>query len=199
MSEKNARYEKLIHLINLWQDFEKEKTGTIELEEFAIWMLTKATTQKPVFANKLKNTNNIPLEAVINVLLLRSAKFIEQQMKPVFAESPITFTDYRILACVDSRKNPRKIEVITEVMLETTTATAIMKNLIGEDLLSEAQDALDKRSKRLTITKKGQTVFFQKRLEVIALLPGMFAVLSLEEKQQLVDLLTSVDRFFANL
>jgi len=199
MSEKNARYEKLIQLINLWQDFEKEKTGTIELEEFAIWMLTKAQTQKPVFANQLKNTNNIPLEAVINVLLLRSAKFIEQQMKPVFTESPITYTDYRILACVDSRKNPRKIEVINEVMLETTTATAIMKNLIEEDLLSEAQDALDKRSKRLSLTKKGQILFYQKKLEVIALLPSMFAVLPLDEKQQLVNLLTNVDRFFSNL
>lgn len=199
MNVKNGRYEKLIQLINLWQDFEKETTGTIELEEFAIWLITKARAEKPVFADQLKATKNIPVEAVINVLLLRAGKFIEQQMKPVFAKSSITYTDYRILACVDARKNPRKVEVINEVMLETTTATAIMKNLIEEKLLSEVQDKADKRSKRLGLTKKGQTVFLQKRLEVIAMLPSMFAALSATEKQQFVDLLTKVDRFFSNL
>ncbi len=199
MNDKGGQYGQLINLINLWQDFEQEKNENKSLDQFAIWLLTKSNTDQAVFSDQLKKIANIPTEAVINILLLRLARSLELQMKPIFFQSPISYTDYRILACVEARNNPRKVEVIHEIMVETTTATAMMKNLIEKDFISEEQDTEDKRSKRISLLPKGQAILNEKRQQVVAMLPKMYPILSLEEKQNFIVLLSRIDRFFSNL
>lgn len=191
MKKKGTDYDALIELILLFKHYATQNQQG-NLEGFAFWMLRQLRQAE------LKKTKHAAAQALattgqLNEVLLRLARQTEYRMKTFFQEDPITFTDFRILQAVAALQNPRKIEVIQKVQLETTTATAIMKKLVDEGYLWEIGDEKDKRSKRLGLTDNGQAYLKSKVAKLNAVLPELYPQLTLEEQSRLLQTLRLID------
>ena len=63
--------------------------------------------------------------------------------------------EFGLLIAIQQLENPKKSEVISANLLETSSGTDMLQRLITKGLIAEADDPNDKRSKNLTLTKTG--------------------------------------------
>ena len=196
--------EILTTLINHFFSFDAEKGNHEEysIEEFIGYLNSKSGNQE-LAMREISGENKEWLKgdyrntatdiSILIVLMNHYAKwYIKKALRESLLQTPDEFSFLITLLTYNSLS---KSELITKQVMEKTSGTEIIRQLIKRGLIVESADENDKRSIRVSITKSG-------REEVLRMLPLMNKVtkiitgnLSAEEINTLSYLLKKLDYF----
>lgn len=145
---------------------------------------------------KIVHNPNIRLNIEIPKHLCFLYRYVKLYMRKVIKDSNLqTEDEYTYLISLIHADSMIKSELINLNIMEKTSGTEIIKRLVRKGLIEEWNDELDKRSKRVRITRKG-------REELMRILPGLnvasaviSANLSEEEKEDFYRTLKSLNEF----
>lgn len=186
-------------LLEKLEKYEEENPdGEFLMPEFAQWLyqstlpIDRSASVIPEDKDKaLKEHQMISLGALL-VFMNRYAKFY---FKKALEGSILSTKDEFAFLATLLERDMRKSELINHHLLEITSGTDILKRLEKNKLISYSPDPEDKRARRVHITQKGMNTFMELQgsmLNVVELISGD---LSLEERLQLLSLLSKLERF----
>ncbi len=183
------KYDALITLITAWERFENEAPESADLTEFGRWLARQGSDEAPF--RRGVAYEQLPPEVLLNILLYRLDRRWELLTKPFFAAATqvSSLTELRILACVADKDQPKKHEVVADVLLENATGAVLIRRLVERGLMTEHPDPKDRRALRLGLTEAGRLALEDTRRQLWPLLREFFAPLSTEEKNTLLELL----------
>ncbi len=142
----------------------------------------------------------LPLEAQIAALLTRMNRFSIFYTKKAFQGLLISnATEFGILAGIKSLGNPRKTDIINFNLLEKTTGTELLKRMIADGLIIESDDADDKRSKRVQLTRTGEKLVEEASVRLLEISSIITGNLTHEQKQEMAQVLHELGDFHNNI
>lgn len=148
---------KTVNLVNRWGEFEA-KHPDAEIEDFCRYYLTSIREKEnegKLFGGLMPPTDKI----ILSKLIQRLATFQQTYANASLTDIPIKqLEEFLILNAVSILKEGKKTEIIHTVLMELSTGLNIMSNLLKQEFITEEEDKIDKRSKRLKITPKGEVV-----------------------------------------
>jgi DNA-binding MarR family transcriptional regulator len=98
-----------------------------------------------------------------------------------------------MLLTIKQQKNPRKTEVIHDNLFEPSSGTDMLTRLRKRGLVKEYDDTVDRRSKRLVITAKGEKVIEAGTKMLYKNATMILRDLSEDDKQLCIQLLKGVE------
>lgn len=159
---------KAVQLLNLWASYEEENPKA-DLAQFCQAYLA-GQQSKASLATFWQSPAPPDSASLLIKLIGRIAKLHTLQALAAFRECGLnSFDEFLYLSSVAYMANPKKTDVISAHFNELSSGLLILDRLKKSGLILEQADALDKRTKRLTITNKGQTQLeacYQKLSEV---------------------------------
>ncbi|WP_461083849.1 MarR family winged helix-turn-helix transcriptional regulator [Spirosoma flavus] len=187
---------KAVELLNLWASYEQENPKS-DLAQFCQAYLA---SQQP--KDSLASFWQSPLPPDKASLLIkvigRISKLHTLHALAAFKECGLkSFDEFLYLSSVAHMTNPKKTDVISAHFNELSSGLLILDRLKKSGLIQEEGDALDKRTKRLTITSKGQSQLeacYQKLNQVNQL---CFGELAEEQLDLVINLLQPVEASLA--
>jgi DNA-binding MarR family transcriptional regulator len=148
---------KTVDLVNHWAAFEKAHPQA-EILDFCRYMLTKKSEDKP-YSDFLGGAIPPDLHSKLAKLIGRITKIHIVLSLPILKEHGInSFEDFAFLNSILKLENPRKTDVITSNFIELSSGLLIIDRLRKNGWISEKDDEIDRRSKRLLISAKGKKV-----------------------------------------
>ncbi|WP_461102892.1 MarR family winged helix-turn-helix transcriptional regulator [Spirosoma koreense] len=147
---------KAVELLNLWASYEEENPRA-ELVQFCQAYLV---SQQPKAGSASFWQSPVPPDkaSLLIKLIGRISKLHTLHALAAFKESGLnSFDEFLYLSSVAYMTNPKKTDVISAHFNELSSGLLILDRLKKSGLILEQGDALDKRTKRLTITSKGQS------------------------------------------
>lgn len=158
-----SKYNLLLELIELLQDFEKNNTDSNDLENFVFYLKDKVLLEKnkkqdlnPDFAKKENQDYKKFEEVEFSTLLTNLYRFAKHYLKKTFKDTLFkTIDEFSFLATLVKENNLLKSELINRHLLEISTGTEVLRRLIKDGLIYEYKDASDGRAKRVALTQKG--------------------------------------------
>ena len=151
-----ADAELLRDLLNHWIKY-TESQPVHSLSDFIQWMdlqIKASEPQKEEFMRKLHQK-----QMQTGFLLGRLSQFAELWGKLAFQELPIrNFEDYGILKHAEDHPACSKKELAQVLLGEPSTAFEIIKRLIRDGLLEDYTDEVDKRIRRVKLTRLGKRI-----------------------------------------
>lgn len=204
-------YRLLRQLISVTEQLENEygQEKEISLEEFANYLKSKTDE---VSAKKVTPTLNLKhVERTSDVIKLEKKKGVENNIsrlllllvrharnyaKKAFENTPLlSLEDFSYLASLYNASSVTKSELIAYNFQEKTSGSEVIRRLISNKLVSQFDDKLDKRSKRVSITPEGKKLLESTfgNMSIIS----EFLVLNLtpEERSYLLAILQKLDAF----
>lgn len=148
---------KTLLVVQEWVAYE-EKHPNGSIEDFCRdYLKTQETAEVPVqtVAEQPDDACRFALSRVINRLSRLWMFFTMTEMKPLGLTS---FDDFVFLLTVQRIGVIRKKDLIYLHYIEISSGILVIDRLIKKGLLDEKTDEADKRSKNVTITKKGEEV-----------------------------------------
>lgn len=183
-------YALLNALLPLLESYEKAYPGDTDPQRFAVWLSLQATA-----AGKAP-TAIAQEDGLLLQLLGFFNRYVRGYARKALEGSPLhTIDEYAYLAAVQAAGSLTKSALILQQRHEKPTGMEIIKRLLELNLLVQADDPADRRSKRLTLTPEGAQL-------VDALAPNMQQVgritagnLNPLERVQLLQLLQKLETF----
>ncbi|MBD2757713.1 MarR family winged helix-turn-helix transcriptional regulator [Spirosoma validum] len=147
---------KAVELLNLWASYEQENPKA----DLAQFCQTYLASQAP--KGSLASFWQSPLPpdkaSLLIKLIGRISKLHTLHALAAFKECGLnSFDEFLYLSSVAYMTNPKKTDVISAHFNELSSGLLILDRLKKSGLILEHGDAYDKRTKRLTITSKGQS------------------------------------------
>lgn len=182
--------KRLVELVNLWDRYTEDQPD-LEMKDFCLKYLAESKHFSPE-----EDPAGVPLDGQLIGLSNRLNRFANMYSKKALVHSSISnLEDWVYLITLNFMDQPKKSELITELISEFPSGIDVIKRLLKEGLAEEFPDLNDKRSKRLKITIKGQEVLYG-TLEYMNQISHLaFGPLSLPEKQLFLTLLQKLDKF----
>jgi len=184
--------------MDLWGDF-KEAHPNAEIEDFCLYYLSLKKQNKnsgESFDGFKPARSHSTLAKLIGWINRLQMFYINS----AFNNSPIkNYDEFLLLSAISSLKEPKKTEVIYFNFLELSTGLNLLSNLKAHDYIIEYDDATDKRSKRVKLTAKGESVLAEcyKRIELVTSV--VFNDIPEEDIQLCLLLLKGIEVKFADL
>lgn len=183
-------YALLTVLLPLLESYEKAYPGDTDPQRFAVWLSLQADA-----AGKAP-TAIAQEDGLLLQLLGFFNRYVRGYARKALEGSPLhTIDEYAYLAAVQAAGSLTKSALIQQQRHEKPTGMEIIKRLLELNLLVQADDPADRRSKRLTLTSEGTQL-------VDALAPNMQQVgritagnLNPLERVQLLQLLQKLETF----
>lgn len=184
-----------VELVRLWGEYE-QKNPNATIEGFC----------RSQLAGSIKKERSVQpewqlhpdLNGALIKLISRIGKFQE-----IYANKALDGTgldqieEFGMMVTIFNLKNPIKSEAIFSNMLELSSGTNILIRLKNKDLISEYDDAEDKRVKRLQLTPQGEKVLRAAKQQILKVVAMLTQDLSDDDKQLCLQILTPIDtRFF---
>lgn len=150
---------KTVALVNEWAIFE-EQHPTADIEDFCRSYLAHQRRQKEQEKGQLVG-GVVP---ALNAGLLMKIIGRISKLNMAYANIALAGTglnqieEFGILQTIRKEKTPRKTEVIYANLFELSSGTDMLNRMKKRGLIREYGDLEDKRSKRLELTEKGETV-----------------------------------------
>jgi DNA-binding MarR family transcriptional regulator len=130
----------------------------------------------------------------ISKLFVLIARFIRTMAKRALESTPLqSVEEFSYLAMLKNMDSTTKSDLINQNYQEKTTGGEIIKRLISYDVISQFDDQLDKRSKRVQITENGSQLLkdiFENMGDVSELI---IHHLSAAERESLVTVLRKIE------
>ncbi|GAB4013315.1 hypothetical protein GCM10028808_32030 [Spirosoma migulaei] len=187
---------KTVELINLWAKYEEEnpKAGLSQFcQDYLVNQEQK--TKKVTFWQ-----SPVPPDSasILTKLVGRIARLHNLYVMGAFKDCGIsTFDEFLYLNSIANTSTPKKTDVILANFNELSSGLLILDRLKKAELIVEQGDKLDKRTKRLELTKEGASVLaacYQKLSEVNEM---CFGGLAEEQVQLCIQLLQPVEASLA--
>ncbi|MDJ1480942.1 hypothetical protein QNI16_10655 [Cytophagaceae bacterium YF14B1] len=187
---------KTVELVNLWAKYEEENP-TAELSQFCQAYLINLEQK-----NKKADFWQSPIPpddtSMFTKLLGRIAKLHSLYAIGAFKECGISsFDEFLYLNSISNTPNSKKTDIILANFNELSSGLLILDRLKKANLIAEQEDELDKRTKRISITKDGTRVLeacYQKLSKVNQM---CFGKLSQEQIQLGIQLLQPIEASLA--
>lgn len=149
-----------VDLVNYWAAFEKAHPKA-EILDFCRYMLVKEREDKQA-RGFLGGAVPPDLHSKFAKLIGRITKIHVGLSLPILKEFGVnSFEDFAFLNSIYKLENPRKTDVINTNFVELSSGLLIIDRLKKNKWTIEKNDAIDKRSKRLSISPKGRKVLEQ--------------------------------------
>lgn len=220
-----AKYDTILQLIMLWQEFEQLNSSSARLEDFSEWMHGRLRAEKhhqtersepiPHQAGEIQRTGAFPADGTlshvrtdtdgtISILIGRMWRYSKMYLKKAFEGQAISSIDeFALLAAIMQHEQageaPTKSEVYISTLTEVTTGSEIMRRLEKAGLVEEYTDTKDKRMKRVKLTANGTRAFFQAAQQMGAASKIVAGTLTDNQKLDLITLLTLLDTFHSKM
>lgn len=183
--------EKVVELVNFFGQFHSE-TGLDDIKEFSVWLNRKLG--QPFIA--LKDKSDIEDNRFMVWNIHRLSKYFRWYAKSFLNANGLNNMDeYFFLVSLNNRGSAAKNEVYKDTITELPTGTQMMKRLIEIGMIKEVIDKTDKRVRRVELTAKGkntrENILEQSKPDLL-LKAGN---LSDEEKINLRQLLSYLEKF----
>lgn len=189
---------KTVALVNEWGAFE-EKYPDGDLEDFCNYFLAQLKKKKQSQGNRDALEPGSP-ESMLMRLMGRI-----MLMHSIYADKALDATglnsveEFAMLNAVLQLTNPKKSEVIHACLHEVSTGTDILNRLRKSGYITEQDDKEDKRSKRLTITAKGEEILCNAKTRIAALAKMMLGEMDTEDQKLAYQILKPVETKFGTL
>jgi hypothetical protein len=188
---------KTVELLNLWAKYEEENPKA-ELSQFCQAYLVNQERKKQETGFW---QSPVPPDSVsmLTKLVGRIARLHTIYTVGAFKDCGISsFDEFLYLNSIANTSNPKKTDVILANFNELSSGLLILDRLKKANLIVEQGDELDKRTKRLEITKEGASVLkdcYQKLTEVNE---KCFGGLTEEQVQLCIQVLQPVEASLAS-
>lgn len=197
-------------LIAQWETYLAE--GEAEsLEHFALWILKNRQQSRQAgpalpdpdlqgyFDQNTAADGFGYLGSEAAYMIGRLYKFVRLYTKPVFQAAGLGSSDeFGILAHVDRCGECTKKSAIEDNLMDTTTGIDAIRRMIKKGLLEEKINEQDRRERLISITPAGKDAL-TKTYGGLASTQDVLADLGSEERQQLVNLLRTLDEFHSKM
>jgi DNA-binding MarR family transcriptional regulator len=192
-------FELLYELIAEFENFQNTSKGlkNKSIYDFAMFIqenekLNTTLEMKPD-ASKL---TQIELEVGISKLLVHLYRYARIHIRNAMADFPeLVSEDFTYLYTLQRYGSMTKTQLIERNIHEKPSGLEVIKRLLNHKLISEAIDETDKRSKLLTITKKGNLAYENTKDITTNVAKVVSGNLNLTEKQTLFQLLKKLDSY----
>lgn len=193
------KYELIKQLIAGVEEFEREPESSAggDMARFVAWLNQKYLAHNQSVTNDFHNREGRESpDTLIGILVTFVYRYARAYSKKGLENSPLlTFDDFTYLATLLENQPMTKIELIERNIHEKTTGTEIIRRLLVNNLIAQADNPDDRRSKRLTVTPDGLALLgrmWPVMGQVSVLVGGSLTV---DEKMQLVYLLEKLHAF----
>ena len=164
-----------------------------DIQEFIIW------TTEQVFSEDLHDQSyhqdgNTDME--LAYLLVMQGRHFKLYCKDVLHDTAISSPDeYSFLYHLSLAESYRKMELIHIHMLEGPSGIEVIKRLLRKGLISEFDDAEDKRAKRVRITEAGRALVSSLVPQMQTVYEKMGGEMTLREKLHAIFFLKSLNEY----
>jgi DNA-binding MarR family transcriptional regulator len=186
-----------VELVRLWGEYEQKNPGAT-IEGFCRSQLTGAIKKGRSVQPEWQLHPD--LNGALIKLISRIGKFQE-----IYANKALDGTgldqieEFGVMVTIFNLKNPIKSEAIFSNMLELSSGTNILIRLKNKDLISEYDDAEDKRVKRLQLTPRGEKVLIEAKQQMLRVVAMLTQGLTDDDKQLCLQILTPINTRFSPL
>lgn len=184
----NKTYE----VVQAWAEFEEQYPNG-NIEDFCRHFLThqKSKHEKP--DEELCNDCNrhFDLSRTINQLSRLWMYFTQIAIRPFNVSN---FDEFVFLYTVDAIKDIKKKDLIYLHFIEISSGLLIIDRLIKKGMLKEAVDKNDKRSKLLSITKKGKKALNESRSAIDKVAQDMYQSMPEDDMLLCIQLLSPAQK-----
>ena len=192
--------EQIYELLKAYEEFVAVKQ-TSNLNEFADWLKYRQFEDK--ISKTIENTNDLKSEdqdSLILYLMNRFNRYFKQYCKQLIRGLSVNSIDeFWLLNFVFLNKLASKTDIYQNTITDLPVGTKMLKRLLEVSLIDEQPDPIDRRIRRLTITKKG----IKERNIIIERMNKMsrFSLGSLDylQKSELLKTLKYLDIYHNNL
>lgn len=188
---------KAVQFINRWSEFDDQYPDA-DLEDFCRHYLSrkKPTPLEVKFPDGMKPPNaNIILAKLIGRLYKLNTFYAEMALKEPGFNS---MEEFLLLNSIFFAKAPKKTEIIYQNFIELSTGLLMINKLIAAGHVSEYDDELDKRSKRLKLTQLGIEFVNTGRMKLHKVHEMFFATVAEDDVKACAQMLGGIDLKFTN-
>jgi len=192
-------FELLTALIEAFKEHQvlNVQNDKTSLAEFAIWL-----NQKNYLIGQPKNSEHIEIigrdevETEIGKLIIYLNRYSKLLIRKGLNNFPeLVNEDFTYIYILMTCESMTKIQLIEKNIHEKPTGLEVIKRLLKHKLIDERDDEKDKRSKRVFLTEKGRVTFFQTLGQMSKVSQLIAGKLTIEEKNQLFNLLKKLEDF----
>lgn len=184
--------QRIVELVNLWAKYEADNPD-MDIRDFCVRYLSEQQEKTaPVERHVLHESLNGQLGKLIGKLHKYSGLYFKKAFTTLGLNN---IEDVIYLIMIERMGNPKKSEVIYEMLSEFPSGIDVIKRLAGLGLVVESPDPNDRRSKRLLITEKGREVMYESFPVIEQVGEIAFDQLSASEKATIIHLLERLEHY----
>jgi len=186
---------KTVELVTLWGNFEQQNPGCSVEDFFRHQLSLTAKEEKQAVPSWQLHPG---IDGKLLILIRRIGKYhMVYSNKALEGTGLEQIEEFGILVTIYNQVNPIKSEAIYNNIIELSSGTNMLNRLKKRGLINEHPDKEDKRIKRIKLTAKGQETLDKAKVRVSQVAKLMVNVMTDEDKQLCMHLLTPVNEKFA--
>jgi len=181
-----------VELVNEWAQFEEKYPGGT-LEDFYRYQLTHQREEKNIENNVLPFQPGDIRFALVKCLNRLSKLWIYYSLNGLKPLGIGSFDEFVFLISIDRLQPMKKTEIINLHFFELSSGLLIIDRLKKKGFISEKDDISDKRSKRISLSKKGKQLLEQCIMVMHKIATQYFEGMPQEDIALCVQLLTPLE------
>lgn len=186
---------KTAELVNLWAAFE-EKDPEASIDDFCRYYIVSKRESNLLFDGEMPPRPDIALTKLMDRFARLHMIYIHIAMEDLELRH---FEEFSLLSAIANLQTPRKTEVIYHTINELSTGLSLLKGLEKKGYIKEKDDIEDKRSKRLSLTQKGEQILRECYLKFSRIPEMLFIEMRIEDIELCLQLLKTIDLKFSKL
>jgi DNA-binding MarR family transcriptional regulator len=146
-----------VKLVNLWAEFEENHHGATIID-FCRYFLIRTRENKnkaSLFDGEKPPRPDIALTKLMDRFARLHMVYVQLALEDMDIEH---FGEFNLLSAIANLENPKKTEVIYYTITELSTGLSLLAGMKNKGYITEQDDAVDKRSKRLGLTHEGEKI-----------------------------------------
>lgn len=199
--------EKILRLLTYWKEFSEKESG--DLAAFGKWLETHAENQIAQPSPEPKDNasfrdqyihDDVSVEDRIVLLWGRLQRFTHLWSRKALKDLPLhSIEEFGLIKTVELLREVRKSDLVKHTLMETTTCFEMIKRLVKAGYLEEEVDPDDRRSRKVSLTRKGKLLSEKSEPQIKMLSRLLIGNISQSQKLALLDVLQALDGFHTEL
>lgn len=148
---------KTVELVNHWAEF-ASKHPNAELDDFCLYYLSKSREKKAsgqLFDGFMPPHSDVVLMKLLDWIIRLQRIYASAALQKIELKH---FEEFALLNAIAKLGEPKKTEAINQTFHELSTGLNIIASLKCQDYITETDDPVDKRSKRVALTPAGRAI-----------------------------------------
>jgi len=187
----------IIDVLKELDAFRKNHPNQTGLDDFRLYLNQKAyEKENPRNLTEKFDLDVYDLENEIAKQVIMLGRYSKQLIRKSLETHPdLVNEDFTYLFRMMDYDSLTKMQLIEKNAHEKQTGIEIIKRLVKNGLLAESPDQNDKRSTRISVTKKGKSVFLESMKDITVVSKIMCGQLNKKEKENLLTSLKKLNTF----